>query len=408
MEKKKRKIYRTVASLGALGLSAVAATGTNALAAGRIIITPHIETSIEYNSNFFRTEHDAASVTAWNIAPGVQVIYKTAKTKVTLDGTLERHEYFGSDNAVYGKIDDYSFTGGKASGEITSQVTDRLTVGLKDDLRVTRDPEYVDEYSQETGFSQYTTNSFTPNIYYDFGNKFGIGARYQNSLITWNESNNGTNEDYTENRGAIDAFYNLNRSTAIYLEYQIWKGDYDGYSSDYLANQITLNASKQFNYFTLTAGAGYYSRSFDQSGLDNLDGIAWKIMLDGHDRSEAEDSKPRSFVRLALLHDLNNYGAGDSYYAATRLELKGGYLFRQKLEVSGMAMYQNEDYQMNPSDRTDNLYVLSARVGYEVRDKLTLSVEGGYRDRDSNATGQSYNDTFIMAKLEYAYSFGHE
>jgi len=405
----RRKIYRVMGLFGAFGAFGLLAANTNAFAAGRIIITPHIETSYEYNSNFFRTEKNTASVSTWNISPGVGVIYKTAKTKISVDGTLERNQYYGSSGRTYGNPSNYNYTGGKASVEITSQVTNRLTVGVKDDLRSTRDPEYIDEYSQQTGFAKYTTNSFTPNIYYDFGNKFGIGARYQNSLITWNDSYGPGEEDYSENRGAIDAFYNLNRSTAIYLEYQLWKGSYDGQSSDYWANQVTLNASKQFNYFTLTAGAGYYSRSFDNSGLKTLDGVTWKIVADGRDRSrEGEERKSRSFVNAALIHDVNNYGSGNSYYAATRLQLKGGYLFREKLEVSGMALYQNEDYQMNPSNRTDDLYVLSGRIAYEVRDKLVLAVEGGYRDRSSDAAGQSYNDTFIMAKLEYAYSFGRQ
>ncbi|MDR3088896.1 MAG: outer membrane beta-barrel protein [Desulfobulbaceae bacterium] len=398
----RRKIYHIVAAVGAL---ATVLAGADAMAAGRFIITPHVEASIEHNSNFYRSEHNEAEVTTLGISPGIQVIYKTAKTKITADGTLERHEYDSDDDDGVGDIDDYSYTGGKASLDVTSEVTDRLTVGVKDNMRVTRDPEYVDEYSNEVGRSKYTTNAFTPNIYYDFGNKFGVGARYQNSLIDYS-GNDG--EDYDENRGAVDLFYNFNRSTAVYLEYQIWNGDYDGMSSDYLAHQVSLNASKQFNYFTFTAGAGYYSRDFDDSGYDTLDGVTWKVTVDGQDRREEEDTKPRSFVRLALIHDLNNYGSGDSYYEATRLELKGGYMFGPKLGVSGLAMYQNSDYQINPSDRSDDLYVLSAQIGYEVIDNLTLALEGGYRDRDSDAVNESYDDTFIMAKLDYSYDFGHQ
>jgi len=390
-------------------LSALAATlgGTDALAQGRVIITPHAEVSLSYESNFYRTENNKVAVTTLGISPGLQVIYKTAKTKITADGTLERHDYRSSDNPPYGvnKVSDYSYTGGQASVDMTSQVTDRLTAGVKNGLRITRDPQYVDEFSKEVGRSKYTTNAFTPNLYYDFGNKFGVGARYQNSLIRYSD-NDG--EDYTENRGAVDAFYNLNRSTAVYLEYQIWKGAYDGLSSDYLANQITLNASKQFNYFTVTTGAGYYARSFDYSGYDNLDGVTWKFMLDGKDRREEEDTKPRSFFRLGVIHDLNNYGSGDSYYAATRLELRGGYMFGPKLDVSGLFLYQNSNYQLNPNDRTDDLYVLSAQVGYKIIDNLTLGVEGGYRKQESDATYQSYDDVFIMGKVGYSYDFGHK
>jgi len=396
--------YQFIVAIGAL-FTVLAAT--DARADGRFIITPHVEVSVEHESNFFRTEKDSVSANVLNISPGVQVIYKTAKTKLTVDGTLERHDYNGGTSPDFGSISDYSYTGGQASLDLTSQITNRLTVGLKDGLRVTRDPQYIDDYSNSVGREKYTTNAVTPNLYYDFGNKFGIGARYQNSLITYNE---GDGEDYTENRGAIDLFYNFNRSTALYLDYQIWKGEYSGSSSDYLSNEVSLNISKQLNYFTFTAGAGYYTRQFDDSGYSNINGITWKVMLDGKDRRDEDDDtkKPRSFLSLGLIHDLNNYGAGDSYYAATRLQLKGGYNFGPKLSVQGMALYQYSDYQLNPSNRADNLYILSGEVDYEVVENLTAGIEAGYRNQDSDAAGQSYDDVFMMFKVSYSYNFGHK
>jgi len=389
---KRRVIYQSVAAIGLL----LAATHTPAQA--RIVITPHIETSFGYDSNFFRTENNQDSVTTWTISPGIQVIYKTAKTKASLDATAHQNQYYGFDTRG-----SYDYTGGVLSADVTSQLTPRLAVGLGDSLRVTRDPEYVDEFSQQVGRSKYLTNALTPNIYYDFGNKFGIGARYQNRLINFYD---GPGEDYSENRGAFDFFYKFNRSTAAYLEYQIWKGVYDEQSSDYLSNNVTLNVSKQVNYFTFTAGAGYRHRSFSDSGLKNIDGVTWKIVADGRDRNDEDSRKPRSFVKAALIHDINDYGSGNTYYAATRLELRGGYLIAQRLGISGLALYQYEDYEMY--SRTDNLYVLSARVDYEIIDKLTVGIEGGYRNRDSDLARASYDDTFAMVRLEYAYNFGRE
>ena len=399
---KRRKVYQCVAAAVTL---AAALAATDASTQGRAIITPYIGAGVEYDSNFYRAEDNKTAVTALNISPGIKAIFKTAKTKLTFDGRLERYDYSSNDDQPNGRdVSDDSYTGGRVSLNLTSQITDRLAVGVKDSLLVTRDPEYVDAYSNDVSRGKYTTNVFSPDIYYDFGNKFGVGARYQHTLIDYSGN---AGEDYSENRGVIDAFYNLNRSTSVYLEYQIWQGNYDGTTSDYMSHEVTLNASKQINYFTFTAGAGYYLRNFDESGYSSIDGMTWKILIDGKDHSNDEGTKPRSFVQLGLIHDLNNYGTGNSYYAATRLQLKGGYMIGPKLAVSGLAMYQNSDYQLNPSDRTDNLYVLSAQVGYEIINNLIVNMEGGYRNRNSDAAGQSYDDTFIMAKLEYAYSFGH-
>jgi predicted porin len=404
----RRKIYQSIAAAGAFFVVGAATDAT--LAQGRVIITPHIDVSVDRTSNFFHTENNEAAVTGLNISPGIQVVYKTAKTRVVADGTLERHDYSG-DDPPYGSnsISDYSYTGGSARLDVTSQVSERLKVGLKDALHVTRDAGYLDQYNNDNGRQgKYTTNSIVPSISYDFGNKFAVGARYQHNLIDY-AGNDG--EDYSENRGAIDVFYNFNRTTAAFLEYQIWAGDYGGLSSDYMANQVTLNIQKHFNYFTFTAGAGYNWREFDESGYKNLGGVTWKLLVDGKDRSgedEDEDIAPRSFVHLGLTHDMNNYGTGDSYFQATQLDLKGGYMFGPRLSVSGQALYQYSNYQMNPNDRTDNLYALSAQVEYAVINNLKVGFEGGYRNRDSDAAGQSYDDTYVMAKVSYLYNFGRE
>ena len=391
----KRVIYQSVAAIGLL----LAVTHTPAQA--RFVITPHIETTLQHNSNFFRTETNEKSVTTWTISPGLQVIYKTAKTKATFDGTLDRFQYYGG-NVASG----YDYTGGRIAADIQNQVNNHLLVGMQDNMRVTRDPEYIDDVSQQVGREKYLTNVFTPHIYYAFSHdKFGIGARYQNKMINYSEAS----EDYAENRGILNFFYNFNRSTSAFLEYHIWKGEYDRFTSDYLSNKVTVNVSKQFNYFTLTAGAGYRSRTFDDSGYKNINGFTGKIMAEGRDRRDDDsDRMPRSFVTAALIHDLNDYGAGGSYYTATRLELRGGYLIGPRLGISGLGLYQHENYELNPNNRTDDLYVISGQVDYALIDKLSVAVEGGHRKRNSDQAGQSYDDTFIIAKLKYAYDFGHE
>ncbi|MDR0477955.1 MAG: hypothetical protein LBH14_08505, partial [Desulfobulbaceae bacterium] len=134
----RRDIYQSIA---AVSVFAAVLAATNARGEGHIIITPHIEVSVEHDSNFFRTEHNAVPVTTRGISPGIQGIYTTAKTKVTVDGTLERRDYSGDNSPYYGSISSYSYTGGQVSLDATSHVTNRLTVGVKDGLRVTRDPQ---------------------------------------------------------------------------------------------------------------------------------------------------------------------------------------------------------------------------------------------------------------------------
>ena len=379
---------------------------SESMAAGRVFIQPRIAVYVENNANFYRTETGEASVNTYGVEPGVKMLYKTAKTKVAADAAVDIRNYDSDDAAPagYQEADDYNYTGLKGDLAVSHDLTERLTLGVDDTLRVTRDPEFVDQYSNSVGRGKYTTNTFSPNVYYDFGNKFGVGGKYQNVVINYSDEE----EDFTENRGVVDLFYNLNRSTAVYFDYQLSDGSYDSFSSDYTTHEASLNFSKSFNFFTFTAGAGYYNRSFDSNGLDDIDGVLWSIVVEGKDRSEEDSLKPRRTVRIALTHDLNSYGSGDSYYAATQLEIKGGYMFTEKLGVSGLFLFQNSDYEINPSDREDDLLVVSGRIGYQVLPFMNLSLEAGYRDRDSNTDGYSYDDTFVMARSEFTYDIGHQ
>ena len=367
---------------------------------GNIVIQPRIKTYVENNSNFWRAENDEVSVNTYAIQPGLNFQFNTAKTKVEIDASVNSFTYDDNDTLPVGveAADEYDYTGFTGVAAVSNQATDRLKIGIEDSLFITRDPASSDEFNDSVAREKYTINRVTPDLYYDFGNKFGVGTKYRNTLTDYDE--NG--EDSNENRGIVDLFYNLNRSSTVFVDYQIWARDYDLSSSDYTSNEASLNFAKKMNYFTFTVGGGYHIRTFDDDILDDIDGFIWKISVDGQDRVE-EGVNPRSRVGLSLAQNLNDYGTGDEYYTATKASLYGTYNITDKFEAGADFSYQNSDYENDPNDRDDDTLTLAGRLGYRIGQFFVVGLEGGIKDRDSNIVGESYDDTFIMAKLDFIY-----
>lgn len=386
--------------MAALGASALS---ENAFADGKIVIRPKIQAGFQNDSNYWKAENDEVSVNTYTAKPGMVFGYETAKSKVDLDATVDFYSYDDQDTPPPGVRDasDDNFVGFTGVLAAQTKSTDRLTLGLEDSLFKTRDAAQSDALSDSVSREEFMINRITPNAYYDFGNKFGVRTKYRNTNISYKD----TGEDSTEHRGIFDLEYSLNRSSTIFLDYQIWSKDYDLNSSDYLSNLATLNFAKQFNYFGIVAGAGYHKRTFDVSSVDDLDLFSWNVVIAGQN-PQAPEKKPRSHMALTLKQDMNDDGAGDSYYTATVAGLEAGYMFFHKLDTSVNIKYQNSDYQDSPENRDDDTWTTSGKIKYPVWDDFLLGFEAGIAKRDSNIDGLSYDDTFVGLSLDFKYDLG--
>lgn len=376
-----------------------------AKADGRIVIDPKVHSGVEYNSNFWKAENDEVGVMTYYIKPGVVFGYETPKTKVDADISVDAFWYDDQDTPPPGirdsSEDDYvGFTGSLGA---SNQLTDRLKIGAQDSLMLTRDPASADEFSDSVSREKYTINRFSPNVFYDFGNKFGFEMRYRNTYTDYTEDLGG--EDSTEHRGIFNLNYNLNRTSSVYLNYQVWDRDYDAATSSYTSNKVTLNYAHAFNFLTLIGGAGYHNRSFDVSANDDIDMFTWNISAKGEEKVTGK-RKSRYRMIAAVGQDLNDAGAGEQYFIVTNAKIEGDYLFLGKLGTGGRIEYQNSDYQNDPENREDDLVTAAGRLSYAILDYLTFGVEGGVKQRDSNIVGRDYDDEFVMATLDFDYSLG--
>ena len=362
--------------------------------AERMTLLPSLDMDYKHESNYFKAEFDEKSVDTFILRPGIKLGYVTAKSSFSLNYSLDVNQYSGETN-----IDDYDYTGHLANLLAKSQVTDRLAMGVENFYIKTRDPASSDDYNVSVSRDKYSMNRFAPNVFYKFGDKFGIGAKYTNLITDYSE---GISEDSTEDRGTFLFNYSLNKSTLLELNYQVWTRDYDAATSDYTSNQMMLNLKKTYKNFALTAGAGYQDRDFDLASREDFDGLTWKLGFKGQTGS-SDESAPKSWLDIALSQNFNDAGAGEYYYTATKLTVMAGHTFMKRIDLTLKGLYQNSDYE--DSTREDDKWSLACRANYRINDIFSFAVEPGYESRDSNVATKSYDNTYVLFNIKAQYDF---
>lgn len=394
-----------------LALLCTLALPASTWAQGRMVIKPFVEVGFQSDSNYWLSDTDERDVFTYTFEPGLEFGYTTDKSQILLNYTLSAYWYDDRDTVPAGslKASDQDYVGHDLQILAQTQVTDRLSLGLNESYLKSRDPASTDQYNNDIDRYKYQMNQIAPQVYYSFGEKFGLRLEYVNKLIDYTEDDQ---EDYSENRGVFDLAYNLNRLTSIDLEYQVWATDYDEDTSDYTSNQVMLNFNKEFAFFMLTVGAGYHDRSFDDSAIKDIDAFAWKIELSGQNPPKSEitatdpSGRPKSHMMVSLSQNLNDLGTGNNYYTATRFEAEAGHLFLEKLDATISGYFQTSDYEDNPDNRSDDTWFLCGRIDYLINEMFTASLETGYETRDSNVAGYDYDNTYALISFKAAFDLG--
>ena len=363
-------------------------------------IVPKVSGSWRYDSNYFKADFNERPVFTYLLQPGLDLGIETAKSSVKLNYTLDAYWYDDRDSVppFERAASDYNYVGQTGDLQMRYQAFPRLQFGLDDTLRLTRDPGQSDQFSDSIIRAKYCLNAVTPLMIYEFGPKFNAAVRYRNTKIDYLDPKDI--EDSRENRGIFDFIYNFNRRNSIDLQYQYWRKDYE-VSSDYSSNQVKLIFRRQMRSFDLIVGAGYQNRNYTDSTLGSDGVFTYNVILDGEILE-----KRRAYATFRAEQNLNDQAFGSDYFIATRFGLSGGYEFTPKLSADALTSYQISDYQLTP--RKDKTYTLSGGVNYRFTRWMAFNVAVGYETRDSNIFGLDYDNTFVIARLNFAYEIGRK
>jgi hypothetical protein len=387
-------------SLVGLAILGIALLPLSVWAATEFDIVPKVSASWRYDSNYFRAQFNERPVFTYLVQPGLDLGINTAKSSVRLNYTLDAYWYDDRDTVppLERKASSFDYVGQTGDLAIRYQAFDRLQVGLDDILRLTRDPGQSDQFSNSIIRAKYCLNAVTPLLVYEFGPKFNVALRYRNTKIDYLDP--ADIEDSDEHRGIFDFVYNFNRRNSIDLQYQVWHKLYE-VSSDFTSNQVKLIFRRQMRSFDFIVGGGYQNRKFDDPGLGSAGVFTYNVSIDG----EILENR-RAYATLRAEQNLNDQAFGNDYFIATRFSLSGGYEFTSKLSADALASYQISDYQLTP--RKDNTYIVSGNLNYRFARWVALNLAAGYENRDSNIPGLSYDNTFVIARLNFAYEIGRK
>ena len=399
-------IYKSLMS-GVLTVGFCLAFQAETKADGKIVIDSKIYSGTEYSSNFWKAEKESVAVSTYFVKPGLVFGYETPKTKINTDLSMDAYGYEDQETRPPGVRDpsDDNYIGFTGSVLAEHQMTDRLKIGLDDSLLVTRDPASSDAASDSVSREKFTINRFTPGFVYDFGKKSSTVFKYRNTATQYTEDLGG--EDSSENRGLFDLIYNLNKSAAVFLNYQVWTREYDATTSAYTSHKVTLNYAHTINFLTFTGEAGYHTRAFDKNACEDIDMFTWNLSAKGEEKKSGE-RKSRYSVVAMLGQALNDEGTGEEYFITTTAKLSGSYLFLGKIGTGARFEFQNNEYQNDSGKREDDNITAAGKISYEIFDYLSLSIEGGIKQRDSNIGDKNYDEEFVIAILDFDYNFGRK
>lgn len=399
-----RTSHKSVIVIG-LALTAFLAIPLTAAAQPMFSLTPKVAASWRFDDNFYKAETNEREVHTWVVQPGIEAGFEAGKTTVDLDYTLDVYEYDDRDAALPGssQAENEDYTGHDLSLKAETQPFARLGAGLDVDYRRTRDAAASDPLSNSTDRAKFDVFGVSPSLTYEFGARFNAGLRYENKTTDYTDD---ALEDNTIHRGVFDLVYNLGGETSLDLEYQYWTADYSQATSDYDSNQGKLILRHEFSVFSIEGGAGYHHRSFEQAGLADIDGGVYHLEL-GADTGKTTAS-------LKSEWNYNDNGGGDVYFKNHKLSLDVGHTFMERLLVGVGASWMNADYEnlyaATPAGtlelRDEDTYTVDASVGYELTRWLTVSLETGYEERDSNHAGRDYENTWVFGEFAVVYPLG--
>ena len=347
---------------------------------GKLVFIPSVEASYQYDSNYYLDETNEVSANTYVLKPGFEFGYTTPKSSVLLDYYLSFNEYTGDD-----LIKDDDYIGHDLSLDAQTQATDHFLLGIEENYRKSRDRGSLDTLGNDANREKYQTNDLSPWVFYSINDTWGMGAKYTYSILDYADN---VNEDSMAHLGAFNMEYNLNRTSLLDLEYNIWVRDYDRDTSDYTSNQVILSYIKEFRLFSLSAGAGYHDRSFDDISANDFGTFVWEFILRG--------AYNKTNYLFTIDHNANDIGESEQYYKGLNIYAEVGRLFYDKFEVELAVTFRNRDYET--SDRDEDVWIFSGGADYLFTDRFSLGVESGYETRDSNEAGRDYDNKYILVR----------
>lgn len=380
-----------------------------ALAQGRVIIRPIINTSWRSDNNFYKTENNERKVYTYLIQPGIELGYDTGKTLIDLRYTLNDYNYDDQDDLRAGWVpaDDEDYTGHTAGLNLKTRPNERLTMGFGSLYDRTRDAAAADPNGNSTERFKYDLTRFQPMLSYLFTPKFEGKVQYM-----WEDQDYSlsTKEDNSKDGPLFNLIYYLDRSTSFDLDYRRYDKDNKMATSDLTSDHVRLFLRKQFKRLSFEASGGYREIDFDDPAEQDMDkftygmGVRWQV------QPSEPGAQPRTTFSLNTEQDLN-----DGKFTTRTYSAGFGHLITERIPFDLRGRLQQSDYDyrttgLTPAGNTeikdDDTYTAEASLGYIFNDWLRFRLAAGFEEKESNISDTDYDNNYIMAGINIRYNVG--
>jgi hypothetical protein len=379
---------------------------------GRLKVIPTLALQFKYDDNFYKAENDEHGVFTYILRPGIRLGWGSAKTNMELMYNFGATWYSDQGDTPEGYQDasDGDYVEQNLEFSIWNRSLAKLSIGLDESFRYTRDPGSTDRFDNDTSRRKYYINRLTPMINYRYNERFSSHVGYRNTIIEYKEG--PPVNDSVEHRGLFDLRYYFSPTASIAADYNIWQQNYDVSDGDYTSNMIGAILRKEAKFWYVEAGAGYEFRSFDAEDRDNQSAPTFRIAFNTQ-TSGLDEGIPKTYAKLALDKRFSDAGNRGDFSDNLQISFEVGHLFIEKIRTSATGYYRRSEYEDFLSidstlgeDREDDRYGISGTVDYYFTDWLLARATLGYESNDSNLAGYDYNNTFVYLSLDAAYDIG--
>jgi hypothetical protein len=393
---------------------------------------PYIILQEEYNDNINLTQDNTKGDFITSVNPGLKYKAGGGVNKFELDYMVGLNFYASESQKNYvshqGRLSTlYSFN-------------PRWTFTLDDTL--IRSREGIESYTvtsptgnqttvdSSSSRSLYLRNNFDTGLDYKFGEANLVGLQYHNMIYRVDE---GTGEESTENSITSRLAYWFNIRNGIILNYTYSMADFAN-QPDWEGNTVTVEYNYRFNPRTRVFGTYSFSiKDLKEPGIDysvhspsirvehafnpNLKGQAglgwfWQIMETDTGHSFNGPTYNLSITQSSLRTDYNltlSGGYQEEYFTADNLGFSRSnniqanvtHRFTERVSAGLSGILGLHEYQ-NP-DRKDWIWGLTGDFSYKPLKWLTVSLQASTRTRDSDLSGNSYQENRVLFRIRAEY-----
>jgi hypothetical protein len=350
---------------------------------GRLYVHPRLGVEATYDDNIFllgKSEEDVL----FKIRPGIDLDYMREGKAARLNYLAEIGRYV--DNS------DYDYDNHLVDAAVDLQFPSGLMFFVGDNFRTANDRltyEWIPlvKRKQNTGDAK---------IGYEFTDRLSVQAGYDHVMIDYDDPKySAYDRDEDMINGTV--FYRILNAVSVLAQFEYRQIDYDvegvRYDSDGVGGWVGVTGQITPKTVALIKG-GWQERDYDGPHEDWDGGV---ISLDiVHRCTETltlTAGASREAVESAYL--TNNYFT--STQGRVGLEKKIG----PKIVAGVSGFYANSDYPEKTSykggmsERDDDIWGISARVGYSIQRWLSASLSYTHEARDSNQDTFDYDDNRV-------------